>query len=188
MEFIRVNDKNNPWFNHIHTLYTQSFPILERRDMDTLLDKAKVDQVNIYAITKTNTFIGLTIFSKGDRFDIFDYLAIDPAHQHKGYGSTILKHVLTMYQNQPLFLEIEAPDPCASNADQRQKRYDFYIKNGFTDSHMLVNLYHVDYLILTNGVPISFDDYVHAYQTAYGKSFTQMLHPIYIGSTIKPED
>ena len=65
MEFIRVNDKNNPWFNHIHTLYTQSFPILERRDMDTLLDKAKVDQVNIYAIVKTNTFIGLTIFSKG---------------------------------------------------------------------------------------------------------------------------
>ncbi len=184
MEHVSILSKNDPWFDQLHQLYLKSFPLVERRDMDLMIKKAKEGLVKIDAWIKQDTFVGLTIVSKGNRFDLFDYLAIETDQQRKGYGSTILKKILNRYSNQGLFLEIEFPNPSSDQYILQTKRYAFYINNGLIDSHMVVNLYRVNYLILTNGPPISFDDYVHTYIHAYGLSFTQMLDPIYIGSTI----
>ena len=183
MEFLTIKDKQDLWFQPFATLYNHTFPRNERRSITQLLSKAKKDEVIINAVVKVNTFIGLTIISRSSPFYIFDYLAIDPTQRNKGYGSTIISHLLNQYLHQPLFLEIE--NPFVSDGETiKQKRYTFYLKNGLTDTHRLVNLYHVDYLLLTNGYTITFNDYVQSYTNAYGVLFTKMLNPTYLGSTI----
>lgn len=185
MEFIRIFNRNNPWYPPFKTLYNATFPRDERRDLTTLLSKSRKDEVIMHAIIDNDQFIGLTIISRSSPFYIFDYLAIEPDKRHMGYGSTILKHLLNQYQNQPLLLEIEDPYVIHDQTTVCQKRHAFYLHNGLIDTHMQVNLYHVDYLILTNGYPITFADYVQSYTNAYGMVFTKMLNPIYRGTTTK---
>ena len=183
MELIPITNKDHQWFKPLSTLYDQAFPSLERRDMDHVLMKIKEGLVFLYAAIESNTFIGLTMLSKGKRFDMMDYLAIDKPYRNHGYGSQVLQMVLTMYNNQPLFIEIEDPYQPTNDQAQKLRRYHFYINNGLTNSGLLVNLYHVDYLILTNGQPITYADYIDTYRYAYGPTFLSYLQPKYIGQT-----
>ncbi|WP_127841609.1 GNAT family N-acetyltransferase [Actinomyces wuliandei] len=58
------------------------------------------------------------------------FLAVDDAHQGRGYGSQILGDVLERAGRRPVVLEIEPLDPSASNIDQRYRRLAFYRRHG----------------------------------------------------------
>lgn len=59
------------------------------------------------------------------------YLAVDQAVRSGGYGREILQNISQTYPEQTIVLDIEALDSSAENAEQRQKRREFYVRNGF---------------------------------------------------------
>ena len=63
------------------------------------------------------------------------YLAVNDKIRSKGYGSAILQCIKQRFSNKAIALNIEPLDPKSDNYAQRIKRFEFYLKNGFVDTH-----------------------------------------------------
>ena len=59
------------------------------------------------------------------------YFAIDAQCRSQGYGSRIIAELERQYPSDTIVLDIRTPDANAADAQQRQKRLDFYLRNGF---------------------------------------------------------
>lgn len=71
----------------------------------------------------------------GHNVNYLMYLAVNDRIRSKGYGTQILTHLKATYPAQTLVLEIEHPDPKATNTKQRFARLQFYLKITFTKRH-----------------------------------------------------
>ena len=61
------------------------------------------------------------------------YFAIDGALRGKGYGSAVLTELKEIYREKRFFLAREALCEDAENYPERERRREFYLKNGFND-------------------------------------------------------
>ena len=78
--------------------------------------------------------LGFTIVYPRPSYNWFWYFAVKPELRGKGIGQTILSTLIEKYENQSNIMDIEAPRPDCSNAEQRKRRHDFYVRNGFRDT------------------------------------------------------
>lgn len=62
--------------------------------------------------------------------------------------------------NQQIMLNIEPVTPDAPNLEQRQKRRQFYYKNGFRSTHLMLTEMGDDYELLTNSGSVAEKDYI----------------------------
>ena len=73
------------------------------------------------------------------------YFAIDENKQNKGYGSEIVKDLANEYNT--VILSIEKIDNI--NREIKQKRKNFYLRNGFQETNVFYEDAGVEYEILT---------------------------------------
>lgn len=59
------------------------------------------------------------------------FLAIDRNARSKGYGGAALKALADAYPQLQIILDFEEIDENAENIDQRLRRKNFYLRNGF---------------------------------------------------------
>ena len=99
MNFLRITHTNEENFHKTWNLYEKSFPIYERRTLDTHI-KA-LDDENFYCtyITENNTFIGILFYWKLEEFIYIEHFAIDESLRGKGYGSKVLKEFSSIERN-----------------------------------------------------------------------------------------
>jgi len=116
-------------------LYINAFPEYERLLFWLLVYKSKKKNSDFYAIYDDSEYIGLLYLTFYKDIVYIFYLAIDPLHQSKGYGSKILQYLRKIYQDKRLLLNIEEVDSSADNYEQRFKRKRFYEKNGFRNTN-----------------------------------------------------
>ncbi|MBE6557995.1 MAG: hypothetical protein E7661_03165 [Ruminococcaceae bacterium] len=121
-------------------IYEEAFPPSERKPFDFMLSPPANDHYKLLTVsTSSGAVAGLVILayapSGGEKFALLDYLAIPPHMRGSGIGHAILPLVRDHChgQNARMFLEIEAPDPCAENAEQRLRRKDFYKSCGLCE-------------------------------------------------------
>lgn len=80
------------------------------------------------------------------------------------------------YPNRQVVLEVEPPDHTAPNARQRQRRLDFYAKNGFLPCNLPVRLCGVALDVLTpGGQALDFAAYQGFYRPIFGR-----LAPLFV--------
>jgi len=115
--------------------YINAFPEYERLLFWLLVYKSKKKNSDFYAIYDDSEYIGLLYLTFYKDIVYIFYLAIDPLHQSKGYGSKILQYLRKIYQDKRLLLNIEEVDSSADNYEQRFKRKRFYEKNGFRNTN-----------------------------------------------------
>jgi len=116
------------------------FPRGERAPFWFLCSCAKKSGIDFLAFYDSDgasemgdVFVGYAyIITLNNRTLVFN-LCVDYRWHSKGYGSAILEYVKTAYAPNPIDLNIEALTGDCNNAEQRQKRKAFYIKNGFID-------------------------------------------------------
>ncbi len=154
----------------IKRLYKLAFPRREQKPFWLIRKKQREGSVEILAICDDD-FLGLVITSLYNNFALIDYFAIDETKRGKGLGSDALRLIKERYAGKQLFLEIEVINENAPNNNERIRRKKFYLKNGFTQANIQVNVLGVAMELLTCECGITFREYQNIYVNVYGSFF-----------------
>lgn len=135
----------------IRSLYSSAFPEEEQipwNDLLQLIDRMPLDFTAYY---QGEEFIGFTIVYQRKPFNWFWYFAVRKELRGKGLGQQILSHLIERYKDSPNILDMESPDQLCDNKAQRKRRHEFYLRNGFRDTHVYRTFDGITYTIMMNG-------------------------------------
>ena len=124
----------------LRALYRSAFPAAERMPLSRFFALQKKGQAEILVLRTGGAFAGLMIVTFAPGYALLNYFAVEPDCRSMGLGSQALPALQQRYPNRQVVLEVEPPDHTAPNARQRQRRLDFYAKNGFLPCNLPVRL------------------------------------------------
>ena len=141
LQFFEVT-KKSPWLPQVKALYESAFPANERIPIKHLLDDKikrefwaffdKEDGANDAA----PKFCGFSnSISHGDITNIV-YFAVEPELRSRGYGSQILQAIRRQHPDTRIVVDIEVEEDSkdAEELERRNRRREFYTRNGFDSS------------------------------------------------------
>ena len=144
--------------DEIKSLYETSFPPNEWRPFSDLYHDFG-DKCELLAFYDDRTFIGSAIMlTFGDITHIM-YLAVKPELRDRGCGSMILEHIRMLYPRQRIIADLEDPENDFPNQSQREKRIDFYRKNGYSPTEIRYKWENEHYLIMSNGGDVTWEEF-----------------------------
>ena len=115
-------------------LFIKSFPFIERAPYYLLLDRAEKGRADMFAALDDNgDFSGMLYMLKDDEIAYIFYLAVSEEKRGRGVGSEILSAMKEHYNGKRIFLARERIEKSSPNFNERIKRREFYIRNGFCD-------------------------------------------------------
>ena len=126
--------KKSPWLPQVKALYESAFPANERIPIKHLLDD-KIER-EFWAFFDGDTFCGFSnSISHGDITNIV-YFAVVPELRCHGYGSQILQVIREQHPDTRIVVDIEVEEDSkdAEELERRNRRRDFYLRNGFGSS------------------------------------------------------
>lgn len=160
----------------LRALYRSAFPAAERMPLSRFFALQKKGQAEILVLRTGGAFAGLMIVSFAPGYALLNYFAVEPDCRSMGLGSRALPPLQQRYPNRQVVLEVEPPDHTAPNARQRQRRLDFYAKNGFLPCNLPVRLCGVALDVLTpGGQALDFAAYQGFYRPIFGR-----LAPLFV--------
>ena len=133
-----VVTKGSPWLPQVKALYESAFPANERIPIKHLLDN-KIQReffAFVDTIDGTPTFCGFSnSITRGTITNIV-YFAVEPELRSRGYGSEILKAIREKHPETRLVVDIEVEEDSkdAKELELRERRRNFYQRNGFEAS------------------------------------------------------
>ena len=97
-------------------------------------------------------FVGFTIIYPRKEFNWYWYFAVRNELRGKGLGQKILTQLIEKYKGQACVLDMESPcqEPCP-NLEQRMRRHNFYLRNGFRDTNVYRTYGDVDMTVMMMG-------------------------------------
>ena len=153
----------------IKRLYREAFPIYERKPFGIIKEMAKKGKTDLWYLEDEDGFAGLAATINGPDTILIDYLAVARKRRGTGVGTRMLTALLEHYRDYGVFLEIEELDETAENSQERVRRRDFYLRQGFVPMQTHVNLFGVNMELLGVGCHLTFDEYRDFYLNNYGK-------------------
>lgn len=166
MEFL-TNDRK--YLKELKALYKEAFPKEERKPFVFIEKLQKEGKCVIHSAVEGGKFAGLAIILQDEEFALLDYLAVNPEIRGSGIGSKMLDELKKIYGDKCLFLERETVLKNCDNPEQRNRRRHFYLKNGFSDSGIFINVYTVDMTLMTFGRSITFEKYSNFLRKTLGE-------------------
>ena len=143
----------------IRSLYFSSFSEAEQAPFWFIVRRAKAKDINFRAYYDDEIFAGFAYFVAVDDLTYLGFIAINPDSRSKGYGSQIMKHIEDCYLGNRIILCIETVDVAAENNQQRIRRRDFYLKNGYSSSGLIVEEKGEDFELLVKGGSCNKEDF-----------------------------
>lgn len=156
-------------YKEVKKLYHTAFPADERIPFWFLMTKSKKDYVQFYSVYEKDKWVGFVYFIYYQDILYIYYLAVSEKERGAGYGSKILKKIITKHQNKRIILFIEPVDKRAKNYEERVNRKKFYEKNGFRDLNYLAVEKNVIYSVLGYGNSVSKKEYLSLMKNYFGK-------------------
>lgn len=144
----------------IKHLFKTAFPFYEQIPMPFLMWRLRRPNVELLGFTDDGQLVGASYTISRRQQTYVLYLAVTEKVRSRGYGSQILAAIKDRYVNQQIMLNIEPVTPDAPNLEQRQKRRQFYYKNGFRSTHLMLTEMGDDYELLTNSGSVAEKDYI----------------------------
>lgn len=166
MKSIQI-DKNYKDIKEIRRLYNSSFPDDERIPFKRLINNLDTDRV-MYAYYD-DQLIGMSFLFLYNDLAYLSYICVEEDLRDKGYGSKILNKVKDDFKDYRIVLDIEEVVKNSENYEERKRRKDFYLKNGFESANIFYHIYHVDYEILHHGKDVNRDDWHSIIKKHWGK-------------------
>ena len=137
---------------------SRDFPKNELRPFHMMKTLTEKNQYIVYLGYQNHTLIGYACFLTipQNSTTLMDYFAIEPQFRHQGNGSIFFKDIVKKYftdfpSTNTIVIECENSEKTTDNSEKiiRQKRIDFYVKNGAVISNCGWHAFGVDYLLLT---------------------------------------
>lgn len=172
--------KNNKEYSErVSKLYNEAFPKEERIPIWLLKLLTRKNKAKFYSIYDDKKFIGLiyNIYYKDIVFVLF--FAIDKELRSQGYGSKVLDCIKQKYNNNRIVLSIEQIEENSNNYEQRIKRKEFYIRNGFKDSNYTIKERNVTYDMLyynKNDKKVNLQEFQEMMKNYFGKILYQYFY------------
>ena len=104
----------------VKRLLEAAFPPNEQAPFSFLLEQAEREEVSLLAYRDEGLFCGFAFM-----------IEVGQAARSRGYGARMLEDIGRRFPGKTITLDIEPLDDAASNALQRRRRRDFYLRNGF---------------------------------------------------------
>ena len=136
----------------IKMLYQTAFPENEQIHWDDLMRLVEEMHLDFTAYYDGEALIGFTIVCPRPSFNWYWYFAVKEELRGKGLGQQILTQLIEKYEGQSCVLDMESPfqDPCP-NPEQRKRRHNFYLRNGFRDTNVFRSYGDVEMTIMMMG-------------------------------------
>lgn len=167
MQLIPPNKEN---LSRIKSLYRSAFPLIERKPFNMILRQCAIGEAELFSVeTNDGKFTGLAVTVKYNDLVMLDYFAVHPKVRGNGIGSRALQMLKAKYADRRFLLEIESVSEPCKNLEARQKRREFYLKNGMIPAGFTAHVFFTDLEILTAGKPVSFEEYREFYRSHLGE-------------------
>jgi hypothetical protein len=153
------------------------FPKDELKPLDILyraMDNGIYEPLGLFDDTR---IIGYTFLVKHDRDYLVDYLAVYPQQRNLGSGGIMVRMLSDYLKDaENLIAEIENPEYAENEDDEilQTRRFDFYKRNGCSDTGLRVRCFGVPFMILRWGK--KYTDNVDALWRMY-QSFYRIMLP-----------
>lgn len=176
MKIIKATDEKR--LQLIEKLYMSAFPKVERKPFQLILQKQKEGTMELLSIEEDHKFLGLAIFAHDKDIALLDYFAISEEIRGQGIGSRAIKALQKIYNGKRFVLEIETTKKPCNDHELREKRKEFYLRNGLHTMNFDVNLFGVEMEILSNAAHLTYEEYLDVYKNACGLKFADKIHLI----------
>lgn len=143
----------------VKPLFKSAFPPEERPPFFLLKHRAASGKGRMLVAKDNGEFIGFAYLIPYRDMAYLFFFAVDTDKRGKRYGTKILSALKELYSGKRLFLARETLDKRADNYEQRVKRHDFYLKNGFTDWPCQIKEGRVVYDVMGIGGGVSAGEY-----------------------------
>ena len=120
----------------IKQLYQTAFPEDEQIPWEDLVRLIGEMHLDFTAYYEGEDFIGFTIVFPHEPINWFWYFAVLPELRGQGKGQEILTTLIEKYKGKTCVLDMESPRQECDNKDQRERRHEFYLRNGFRDTNL----------------------------------------------------
>lgn len=137
----------------IKQIYMSSFQKEERMPFVLMLLMSCLRNTQFLAFYDQKTLCGLVYMASLGKQTFIMFFAVEEGLRSKGYGSSILNTVQTLYPENKIIVSIE---PCCGkteNMEQRLRRRAFYIRNGYQETGYFMKLAGQEQeILIKNGV------------------------------------
>ncbi len=120
-------------YKDVCRLMKTAFPQNEQIPMGLLRVLSFRKNVNFRVFYDDDQFCGILYTVEDNKYIFVLYLAVNDRIRSRGYGTKILDW-LKQNTEKIIVLNVEAINPSAENALQREKRISFYSRNGILDT------------------------------------------------------
>lgn len=124
MKKILIDSIEEKGWSQIWEIYESSFPIYERRNLESHMKAMKNQQFFCSAFLEEETVVGILFYWEFENYKYIEHFAINGKLRGKNYGSRILEKFCDTEKK--IVLEIEPPID-----EMTIKRLHFYEKHGF---------------------------------------------------------
>lgn len=167
LQFFDVT-RDAPWFPQVKALYESAFPANERIPIKHLLDdKIKREFWAFFdkedgasgsvEDAATPTFCGFSNSITHGNITNIVYFAVEPKLRCHGYGSQILQAIREKHPDTRIVVDIEVEENSkdAEELERRNRRREFYTRNGFDASPVDYVWQGEHYRLLSAGGPVT---------------------------------
>ncbi len=137
--------EHNRFWNKINNLAKEAFPPGEYLAPIELVRMSKVDNFDFLLLTDDEQFAGFMVVQTHKKIAYLFFLAIDSSCRSKGYGSYAIEALKEAYPEKKQVVDFERLDEKADNYEQRKKRRNFYLRNGYKETGLFLSYLGVDY-------------------------------------------
>lgn len=169
MIHIKNWDGNRIDYHRLKKLYHQSFPIEERVPFWLLSNKTKRAENNWQLLYADAEFLGLVYTACYEDIVFIWYFSLLPDKQGAGYGSAILQMLYQQYEGKRLILNIEIDDPKSANNEERKRRKQFYLRNGYEECGFYTKEAGVIFEMLSSGGSVTYEEYQALLSNYFGR-------------------
>ena len=133
LQFFDVT-KKSPWLPQVKALYESAFPANERIPIKHLLDD-KIKR-EFWTFFDGDLFCGFSNSITHGSITNIVYFAVVPELRSRGYGSQILQVIREQHPDTRIVVDIEVEEDSkdAEELERRNRRREFYTRNGFDSS------------------------------------------------------
>ena len=133
------------------TRLRRDFDPLEIRPWSQIQNLWDRDEYKCYCLAETEEIRGYAFFAGRSSAYLLDYLAIEENHRGGGLGSVFLKQLSDHFREaEYILVEVEDPSAASGGEDRlmRERRLQFYLRNGYKKTDVTARVFGVDFLIL----------------------------------------